>query len=66
MTQSGLILERLQAGATEQAEAGIAQQLYNHYHGIEGATGKAQLMEILAKMNKAQLEQLAGIAAAMV
>lgn len=46
---------------TEQADALIAQRLYNHYH-----SGKAPLLEILAKMNKAQLEQLAGIAAAMV
>lgn len=51
---------------TEQAEAGIAQRLYNHYHGIDGAAEGGQLLGILAKMNAQQLEKLAGIAAAMI
>lgn len=47
---------------TEKQEAGIAQDLYNYYHGNSAA---ASLENIINRLNKAQLEQLAGIAAAM-
>lgn len=47
---------------TEKQEAGIAQDLYNYYHGSSAA---ASLDKIISRLNKAQLEQLAGIAAAM-
>jgi len=51
---------------TEQQEAAIAQQLYNHYHGIhEEGDAAGQLAAILQGMNPAQLQQLAGIAQAM-
>lgn len=48
---------------TEKAEAGIAQQLYNHYHG--SGSGRETLEELLNKLSPQQLEQLTGIAAAM-
>lgn len=50
---------------TEKAEAGIAQQLYNLYHGTSSKDSRATLESIMARLNPAQLEQLAGIAAAM-
>lgn len=50
---------------TEKAEAGIAQQLYNLYHGTAETDNRAKLETILARLNPAQLEQLTGIAAAM-
>ena len=49
---------------TEQAEAGIAQQLYNLYHGT-GANNRAKLEQLINRMTPQQLEQLTGIAAAM-
>ena len=50
---------------TERQEAGIAQQLYNLYHGT-GTTGtRSTLEDLISRLNPAQLEQLAGIAAAM-
>lgn len=49
---------------TEKAEAGIAQQLYNHYHG-SGADNRAKLEQLINRMTPQQLEQLTGIAAAM-
>ena len=49
---------------TEQAEAGIAQQLYNLYHGT-GADNRAKLEQLINRMTPQQLEQLTGIAAAM-
>lgn len=48
---------------TEQQEAGIAQDLYNLYHGT--AKGGAQLDSLINRLNPQQLQQLAGIAAAM-
>ena len=48
---------------TEKAEAVIAQQLYNHYHG--SGSGRGTLEELLNKLSPQQLEQLTGIAAAM-
>ena len=48
---------------TEKAEARIAQQLYNHYHG--SGSGRETLEELLNKLSPQQLEQLTGIAAAM-
>lgn len=50
---------------TEKQEAGIAQELYNLYHGAESTDSRAQLDKYLNKLNPQQLEQLAGIAAAM-
>lgn len=50
---------------TEQQEAGIAQQLYNLYHGTGNADNRAKLEQIIDRMTPQQLEQLAGIAAAM-
>lgn len=49
---------------TEQAEAGIAQQLYNLYHGT-GTDNRAKLEQLLTRLTPQQLEQLTGIAAAM-
>ena len=49
---------------TEQAEAGIAQQLYNLYHGT-GTDNRAKLEQLINRMTPQQLEQLTGIAAAM-
>lgn len=49
---------------TEQAEAGIAQQLYNLYHGT-GADNRTKLEQLINRMTPQQLEQLTGIAAAM-
>ena len=49
---------------TEQAEAGIAQQLYNLYHGT-GTDNRAKLEQFINRMTPQQLEQLTGIAAAM-
>ena len=50
---------------TEKQEAGIAQQLYNLYHGTGNTDNRAKIENILDRMNPQQLEQLAGIAAAM-
>jgi len=50
---------------TEKAEAGIAQQLYNLYHGITATSSREKLENIINRMNAAQLDQLAGIAAAI-
>jgi len=51
---------------TEKQEAGIAQELYNRYHGITGGTGTRDRIEnILQGMSAEQLEQLAGIAQAI-
>ncbi len=51
---------------TEKAEAGIAQQLYNLFHGNAGAADpRAQLEQLINRMNPQQLEQLHSIAAAI-
>ena len=50
---------------TESQEAGIAQQLYNLYHGAEETDSRQALANYLCKMNAQQIAQLAGIAAAM-
>lgn len=43
-----------------------ARQLYNRYHGItEAADGRQQLESLLCRLDPAQIDQLAGIAAAM-
>lgn len=49
---------------TEKAEAGIAQQLYNLYHGT-GADNRAKLEQLISRLTPEKLEQLTGIAAAM-
>ena len=50
---------------TEKAEAGIAQRLYNLYHGRGTEDSREKLQEILIRLNPQQIEQLAGIASAM-
>lgn len=50
---------------TEKAEAGLAQQLYNLYHGNTSTESRATLDQLIAGMNAGQIAQLAGIAAAM-
>lgn len=49
---------------TETAEAGIAQQLYNLYHGTATDAGE-RLQMLINRMNPQQIEQLTNIAAAM-
>ena len=44
---------------TEKADAHIAQQLYNLYHGTADST--AQLQQVITTLNPMQLEQLAGL-----
>lgn len=50
---------------TEKQEAGIAQQLYNLFHGNSNTDPREKLQQLIARMNPAQIEQLTGIAAAM-
>lgn len=50
---------------TERAEAGIAQRLYDLYHGAAGTDARAKLEQLIDGLNAQQLEQLTGIAAAM-
>ena len=50
---------------TEKQEAGIAQDLYNLFHGTRSNDKRQQLETIINRMNPAQLEQLVNIAAAM-
>lgn len=51
---------------TEKEEIGIAQRLYNLFHGKESKSPKEKLAHIIDRLNPAKLEQLAGIAAAMI
>lgn len=50
---------------TERAEAGIAQQLYNLYHGTSSTEPREKLEQYITRLNPQQIEQLTGIAAAM-
>lgn len=50
---------------TERAEAGIAQQLYDLYHGKSESGNRERIAGLLDRMSAAQLAQLEGIAAAM-
>lgn len=50
---------------TERAEAGIAQQLYNLYHGTSSTAPRDQLEQHINRMTPRQIEQLASIAATM-
>ena len=51
---------------TAEADAQIAQTLYNHFHGKDtGSTAAERIQAAMMKMTPVQLEQLAGIAAAM-
>jgi integrase/recombinase XerC len=50
---------------TEKQEAGIAQQLYNLYHGTGDNDTRSKLEQLVSRMNPAQLQQLTSIAAAM-
>ena len=53
---------------TEKAEVGIAEQLYNLYHGnqsSEQSSKREQIEQIIITMTPQKLEQLAAIAAAM-
>lgn len=49
---------------TEKLERSLAQDVYNLYHG-SGKDNRAQLEHIIDKLNPAQIEKLANIAAAM-
>lgn len=52
---------------TTRQEAETARQLYNLYHGISDDTGsRAKLENLLNRLTPSKIEQLAGIAAAMV
>lgn len=51
---------------TEKAEANIAQDIYNLYHGTSSTDSREKLEQLISKLTPQQLEQLAGIAAAMV
>ena len=51
--------------STEEAEAAIARDLYNLYHGTGTRGSRAQLDAILDSMTPEQLEQITGIAAAI-
>lgn len=50
---------------TSKAEAGIAQQLYDRYHGTESTDNRAKLEQLVTRLTPEQLEQLTNIAAAM-
>lgn len=50
---------------TEQAEREIAQDVYNLYHGTGTTDSRAKLEKILDGLTPQQIEQLAGIAAAI-
>lgn len=50
---------------TERQEVGIAQQLYNLYHGNQDGSTIERLEQMLSRMPQDKLEQLATIAAAM-
>jgi integrase/recombinase XerD len=45
--------------------AGLAQQLYNLYHGTQATDPRSRLEQSIAKLTPAQIEQLTTIAAAM-
>lgn len=52
--------------ATEKQETGIAARLYNYYHGCSTASDtREKLNNIIESMSASQIEQLAGVAAAM-
>ena len=57
--------ERYLHNQTQQKEAGIAQEIYNLFHGIEAEDGRAKLETLINRMNPEQINQLAGIAAAL-
>ena len=50
----------------EQKAQGLAQQLYNTYHGNTANSGAEQLEQLAQRLTPEQLEQLAGIAKAMI
>jgi len=50
---------------TAKQETGIAQQLYNLYHGKETTGQREKLENIINRLTPLQLDQLTGIAAAM-
>ena len=50
---------------TDRQEADIAQQLYHLYHGTGSTDTRGRLEQLIERMTPAQLEQLAGIAAAL-
>lgn len=50
---------------TSKQEAGIAQQLYNFYHNIDGGDVRQELENRLASLSPEQIKQLTSIAAAM-
>lgn len=50
---------------TEQAEAGIAKQLYDLYHGHEQTGSREKLVQIMDRLTPQQLDRLASIAEAL-
>lgn len=51
---------------TARQEAETARRLYNFYHGTDQADSRQKLDSILNRLTPANVEKLAGIAAAMV
>lgn len=51
---------------TEKAEANIAQDIYNLYHRTSSTDSREKLEQLISRLTPQQLEQLTGIAAAMV
>ena len=45
--------------------AGLAQQLYNLYHGAQATDTRSRLEQNISRLTPAQIEQLTAIAAAM-
>lgn len=50
---------------TQQQEAGIAQELFNRFHGVGSTDNRQRLEQLINRMTPAQIEQLTNIAAAM-
>lgn len=50
---------------TEKQETGIAQELYNLYHGRTATDSRGKLESIIERLTPLQIEQLTGIAATM-
>lgn len=57
--------ERYTHRKKDAAQAAIARQIYNLYHGISENDPRQQLEQTIEKLSRQQIEQLRGIAAAM-
>ena len=57
--------ERYTHRKKDAAQAAIAKQIYDLYHGISDNDPRQQLEQAIDKLSRQQLEQLKGIAAAM-